>query len=42
MEYKKNDMFENDSFALIIFITAIAIAVSLLGIIICIKVTHLY
>ena len=42
MEYKNNDMLEKDSFALIIFITAIAMAVSLLGIIICIKVTHLY
>jgi len=41
MEYKNNDLIEKDSFALIIFITAIAMAVSLLGIIICIKVTHL-
>ncbi|AKJ38237.1 hypothetical protein MCM1_1181 [Methanosarcina barkeri CM1] len=42
MEYKNNDMLEKNSFALIIFIIAIAMAVSLLGIIICIKVTHLY
>lgn len=40
MEYRKNDVLEKDSFALIIFITAIAIALSLLGIIICIKVTN--
>ncbi len=42
MEYKNNDMLEKNNFALIIFIIAIAMAVSLLGIIICIKVTHLY
>lgn len=41
MEYKNNDVLENNGFALIIFITAIAMAVSLLGIIICIKVTNL-
>lgn len=41
MEYKNNDPFENDGSALIIFVTAIAIAVSLLGIIVCIKVTNL-
>jgi hypothetical protein len=40
MEYKNNDPLENVSSALIIFITTIAMAVSLLGIIICIKVIN--
>jgi len=41
MEYKDNNPFENDGSALIVFITIIAMAVSLLGIILCIKVTNL-
>jgi hypothetical protein len=41
MEYKNNDPFESDGSALIIFVTAIAMAVSFLGIIVCIKVTNL-
>ncbi len=36
MDYKNNDPFENDGSALIVFITGIAMAVSLLGIIMCI------
>ena len=36
MEYKNNDPFENEGSALIVFITVIAVAVSLLGIIVCI------
>ena len=31
MDYKNNDLVENDSSALIVFITIIAVAVSLLG-----------
>lgn len=41
MEYKNNDPFESDGSALIIFITAISMAVSLLGIIVCINVTNI-
>jgi len=37
MDYKNNDRFENNSSALIVFITIIAIAVSLLGIMVSIK-----
>ena len=37
MDYKNNDPFENDSSVLIVFITIIAVAVSLLGIIVCIR-----
>ena len=37
MEYKNNDRFESDSSALIVFITIIAVAISLLGIMVCIK-----
>jgi len=37
MDYKNNAPFENDGSALIVFITIIAMAVSLLGIIVCIK-----
>ncbi len=34
MDYKNNDQFENNSSALIVFMTSIAIAVSLLGILV--------
>jgi hypothetical protein len=37
MEYKNNDPFENDSSALIIFVTAAAMAVSFLGILVCLR-----
>lgn len=37
MDYKNNDPFENNGSALIVFITVFAMAVSLLGVIICIK-----
>lgn len=40
MEYQNNDLFDSDGPALIIFINAISVAVSLLGILICIKVTN--
>jgi hypothetical protein len=36
MDYKNNDPFENNGSALIVFITLIAVALSLLGIIVCI------
>jgi hypothetical protein len=37
MDYKNNDKFKNDGSALIVFINIIAIAVSLLGIMVCMK-----
>ncbi len=37
MDYKNNERVENDSSALIVFITIIAVAVSLLGIMVSIK-----
>ena len=37
MDYKNNDLVENDSSALIVFITIIAVAVSLLGIMVSMK-----
>jgi len=37
MDYKNNDPFENNGSALIVFITVIAVAVSLLGLIVCIQ-----
>jgi uncharacterized membrane protein len=37
MDYKNNDQFENESSALIVFITIIAVAVSLLGIMVSMK-----
>ena len=37
MDYKNNDRFENDGSTLIVFITIIAVAISLLGIMVCIK-----
>lgn len=42
MEYKNNDPFEsNNGSGLIIFITAISMVVSLLGIVVCFSVTNL-
>lgn len=37
MNYKNNDEFENESSGLIVFITLLAVAVSLLGIIVCME-----
>lgn len=37
MDYKNNDPFENNGSALIVFITVIAVAVSFLGLIVCIQ-----
>jgi hypothetical protein len=41
MEYKNNDPFESNGSGLIIFITAISMVVSLLGIVVCFSVTNL-
>ena len=37
MDYKNNDRFENGGSTLIVFITIIAVAISLLGIMVCMK-----